>query len=206
MSGAAEVQEYLRQVAHLLQRTASSLADSTASAAGVLAEALREGRTVLLCGNGGSAALAQHMACELVGRMRGDHPPWSAVALSSDSAVVTALGNDFGFEAVFARQVRALGKPGDVLVAVSTSGASPNVLAAARAARERDIAVIGLTGGDGGQLANLCSELLAVPSDDTPQVQEVHAALAHAICTLVQAELARTPGGEAHRTQGRGRV
>jgi D-sedoheptulose 7-phosphate isomerase len=201
VSGAVEVEAYFRQVAHLLQRAASSLADCTASAANLLVDVLRNGGTVLLCGNGGSAALAQHMACELVGRMRGDHPAWPAVALSSDSAVVTAVGNDFGFEAVFARQVRALGRPGDVLVVLSTSGLSPNILAAARAAREKDIAVIGLTGAGGGELAELCTHLVAVPSDDTPRVQEVHGVLAHAICGLVQEELGRAPQPEGVRDE-----
>ncbi len=195
MSGAAEAEAYLRQVADLLQRAAPSVADSAASAARLLVATLRSGGTILLCGNGGSAALAQHMACELVGRMRGDHPAWAAVALTSDSAVMTAVANDFGFETVFARQVRALGKPGDVLVALSTSGSSPNIIAAARAARGKNIAVVGLTGADGGELARLCTLHLAVPSDDTPRVQEVHGVLAHAICGLVQEEL----GGSAER-------
>jgi D-sedoheptulose 7-phosphate isomerase len=130
--------------------------------------------------------------------MRGDHPAWRAVALSSDSAVVTAVANDFGFETAFARQVRALGKSGDVLVALSTSGTSANILAAARAAREKGMAVVGLTGATGGELAGLCTCVLAVPSDDTPRVQEVHGVLAHAICGLVEEEFAEA-SGRKHR-------
>jgi D-sedoheptulose 7-phosphate isomerase len=190
MNRSQEVEVYIREGAGLLERTAGLLGPALAETAGVLARVIRTGGKVLLCGNGGSAALAQHVACELIGRMRGDHPSWPAIALSSDSSVLTAVANDFGFDAVFSRQVRAYGSPGDVLVAISTSGSSPNVLAAAREARDMRMVVVGLTGRDGGPLAELCTHLLAVPSHDTPRVQEVQGVLAHAICMLVQGELA----------------
>ncbi len=196
MNGADGVEQYLRETASLLERIAPSMARPTTAAAGAVADTLRCGGKVLLCGNGGSAALAEHVACELVGRMRGEHRPWAAVALTPDSSVVTALGNDYGFEAVFARQVTALGRRGDTLVALSTSGSSPNVLAAARVARDEGMTVIGFTGDGGGPLASLCTHLVAVPSDDTPHVQEIHAVLAHAMCGIVEQRLTGLGTGE----------
>jgi D-sedoheptulose 7-phosphate isomerase len=194
VTGSGDVEKYLREVAGLLQEVARSMSAETAEVAAVVAQRLRDGGKVLLCGNGGSAALAQHVACELVGRLQGDHPPWPAIALTSDSSVVTAVSNDFGFGAAFSRQVDALGAAGDVLIAVSTSGESPNVLAAARTATQRGMIVVGLTGHGGGSLADACDHLLAVPSAHTPQIQEAQNALAHAMCIIVEQQLERHEG------------
>ena len=162
------------------------LAAEIARAAALVAEALGGGGKVLLCGNGGSAADAQHIAGELVGRFLRERRPLPALALNANTSVLTALGNDYGFEEVFARQVAALGRPGDVLVAISTSGNSPNVLRAAKAARERGMKVIGLTGAGGGKLRELCDLCLCVPSTSTPRIQEMHMLIGHIVCQLVE--------------------
>ncbi len=152
--------------------------------AGVLAACLTQGDKILLCGNGGSAADAQHLAAEFVNRFLLDRRPLPAVALTTDTSILTAVGNDFGFEQVFAKQVRALGRPGDVLLALSTSGNSPNILAALDAAKETGMTRIGLAGAGGGAMADRCDHLLAVPSTFTPVVQEVHIVVGHLLCLL----------------------
>lgn len=139
---------------------------------------------LLLCGNGGSAADAQHVAAEFVNRFLLERPPLAAIALSTDTSILTAVGNDYSFEQVFSKQVLALGQPGDVLLAISTSGSSPNILEAIRAARERDMRVIGLTGKTGGDMAGLCDIPLNVEHPSTPVIQEVHLAVEHLICRL----------------------
>ena len=139
---------------------------------------------ILLCGNGGSAADAQHLAAEFVNRFLIDRRPLPAVALSTDTSILTAVGNDFGFELVFAKQVQALGRPGDVLMAMSTSGNSPNVLSALRAGRESGMITLGLTGEGGGKMRGMCDHLLAVPSSQTPLIQEVHITIGHLLCLL----------------------
>ena len=149
------------------------------------AVALAKGNKILLCGNGGSAGDAQHLAGEFVNRFLIDRPPLAAVALTTDSSVLTAIGNDFGFDLVFEKQVRALGQAGDILVGISTSGNSPDVLAALRLARERNMFTIGLTGQEGGKMAAWCDVLLAVPHTHTPLIQEIHIAAGHLWCSLV---------------------
>lgn len=151
-----------------------------------IVESVHAGGKVLLAGNGGSAADAQHIAAELVGRYRRDRVPLAAIALSTDTSVLTAIGNDYSFEEVFARQIRALGRPGDVFVAISTSGMSDNVLRAARAARELGLTVVGLTGIEGRNLDALCDVCIRVPSHDTPIVQQLHVTVGHAICAAVE--------------------
>lgn len=150
--------------------------------------ALRGGGKILLCGNGGSAADAQHWAAELVGRFIADRPGLPALALTTDSSALTGIGNDYGYERVFARQVEALGAKGDVLLGLSTSGRSPNVLAAMRAARERGMATIGLTGNGPGaaEMASVSDILLAVPSAVTARIQEGHEVLGHALCGMIE--------------------
>lgn len=148
--------------------------------------ALAAGGKIMFCGNGGSAADAQHLAAELVGRFRHDRPALAAIALTTDSSILTAIGNDYGFEQLFARQVQALGRAGDVLVAISTSGRSGNLLAALGAARAAGITTIGLTGGDGGAMAGLCDIELRVPAVDTALIQQAHITLGHALCGLVE--------------------
>ena len=171
----------------------SALAEQVASAARRYAETLRQGRTLFFCGNGGSAADAQHMATEYVVRYAAERRAFAAIALTTDSSLLTAAANDLGFERVFARQVEAFGRPGDLLALHSTSGDSPNLLAAARAARERSVATVAFLGRGGGALAPLVDEAIVVPSDDTGRIQVIHLALEHVIVELVEAELTRGP-------------
>ncbi len=174
------------------QMTLDTLTDALVTAAGWMTETLRRGRQILLFGNGGSAADAQHVAAEFIGKFeRKGRPAWPAIALTTDTSVLTALGNDFGFETIFARQVEALGWPGDLVLAFSTSGNSPDVLQGAQSARRGGLRVIGLTGQDGGQLAPLCDLVLSVPSHRTARIQESHIAMCHALCEVVEAALAK---------------
>ncbi|MEV3983842.1 SIS domain-containing protein [Nonomuraea sp. NPDC049758] len=153
---------------------------------GKLAGVLSAGGRLLACGNGGSAAEAQHLTAELVGRFRADRPPYAAIPLHGDSSSMTAIANDFGHEEVYARQVRAHGRPGDVLMCLSTSGGSPNVLAAARVAQEVGVVAWALTGPAPNPLADLCDEAVAVPAQETATVQEVHLAMIHLLCDAIE--------------------
>ena len=155
-----------------------------------LAEVLAGGGRLLAAGNGGSAAQAAHLTSELVGRYRDDRPAFSAIALCAESSAVTAIGNDYGYEQVFARQIEALASSGDVALAISTSGRSPNVLAGVAAARSSGIATIGLTGADGGPLSAAVDICIEVPSDATPRIQEAHTVVAHILCELVERDIA----------------
>ena len=148
----------------------------------------RDGR-LFLAGNGGSAADAQHIAAELTGRFLKDRPPMAAIALHTNSSSTTAVGNDFGYEQVFARELAALGRPGDALLALSTSGDSRNILRTVDVARERGMAVIGFTNESGGQLRDRCDICLCVPSSNTPRVQEMHITIGHTICELLEARM-----------------
>jgi D-sedoheptulose 7-phosphate isomerase len=154
----------------------------------LLVAALKSGRKVLLFGNGGSAADAQHIATELVVRFVKTRRALPAIALTTDTSTLTAASNDFGFRRVFARQVEALASPGDVAIALSTSGTSPNVLAGIRSARARGASVIGLTGGRGRAMARLCDACFVVPATYTPYIQEAHIAIGHILCELVDEE------------------
>lgn len=158
------------------------------AAAELCRAALAGGKRILLCGNGGSAADAQHAAAELTGRFRRDRPALAAIALTTDTSALTAIANDYGFEQVFARQVEALGRPGDVLVAISTSGHSPNVLAAVARAGALGMKTIALSGRDGGKLAALCDLALVVPAAETERVQEAHIFLLHCLCAAVEGD------------------
>jgi D-sedoheptulose 7-phosphate isomerase len=149
------------------------------------AQVLDGGGKILLAGNGGSAADSQHIAAELVGRFKLERRPLPAIALTTDTSLLTAVGNDYGFEAVFSRQIRGLGRSGDLFVGISTSGNSPNVLQALEACREMGLTTVGLTGAAGGAMADLCDLLLAVPSLDTPRIQESHIMIGHILCQLV---------------------
>lgn len=159
------------------------------AAARACVQTFQRGGKMLLCGNGGSAADAQHIAAELSGRFYRDRPPLYAEALHVNSSYLTAVANDYGYEESFARMLRAAGRPGDVLIAISTSGNSPNVLRAAQAAREIGMTVIGMTGAGGGGLAKLCDHLLAIPSGDTPRIQECHVLIGHVLCELIEDEI-----------------
>ncbi len=160
-----------------------------AEMATMLADTLARGGKLLVMGNGGSAADAQHFAAEIVGRFKMERRALPAVALSTDTSILTAIGNDYGFEAIFSRQVEALAAPGDVVVGISTSGNSPNVLKAFQLARERGCRTIGLLGCDGGCIKAACDLALVVPSDDTPRIQEGHIAIIHIVCDLVEKAL-----------------
>ncbi|MQA95768.1 MAG: SIS domain-containing protein [Streptosporangiales bacterium] len=157
-----------------------------------LGDVLAAGGRLLACGNGGSAAQAQHLTAELTGRFRTDRRPLSALPLHADTSATTAIGNDYGAGEVYARQVRAHGRPGDVLIALSTSGSSRNVLNAAAAAREAGLLAWALTGPAPNPLASICDDCVAVPAPDCATVQEVHLALVHALCARVDARLGVT--------------
>jgi len=183
--GSDEILVAIEEHARMLD-SLRSLAPAIARAAGVVADCLAAGGHILFCGNGGSAADAQHLAAELVGRFLKESRAFPAIALHANTSVLTALGNDYGFETIFARQVEAHGRPGDVLVGISTSGNSSNVLRAVVTARQLGLATVGLSGGSGGQLAEACDICLAVPSSSTPRVQEGHILIGHIICGLVE--------------------
>ncbi|MBI5526053.1 MAG: D-sedoheptulose 7-phosphate isomerase [Deltaproteobacteria bacterium] len=154
-----------------------------------LAAAIHGGNKVLLFGNGGSAADAQHVAGELVGRFALGSRPWPAVALTTDTSILTAVGNDYGFAEVFARQVKALARPGDVAVGISTSGRSPNVIRGLKAAKTLGATTIGFTGADGRKMGKYCDTLFAAPSEKTPRIQELHLLAWHLVCQEVERAL-----------------
>jgi D-sedoheptulose 7-phosphate isomerase len=152
-------------------------------------QCLKSGHKVLLAGNGGSAADAQHIAAEFTGRFLKDRHPLPAIALTTDTSAITAIGNDYGFEAVFSRQIQALGQPGDVFFAISTSGNSPNLLAAIEAAQTAGVSTVGVTGKDGGAIRTMVDHSIHVPHPDTPRIQETHIMALHMICEWVDYRL-----------------
>jgi D-sedoheptulose 7-phosphate isomerase len=162
----------------------------------LLSERIQAGGCVLAFGNGGSAAQAQHLAAELVGRFEQDRRALPALALTTDTSALTAIGNDYSFEEIFARQIRALARPGDVALAISTSGNSPNVLRALDAAREKNLRTIGLTGRKGGRMRERVDLCLCVPSDSTPRIQEAHLVISHILCHMVETSLLSGQPGE----------
>jgi D-sedoheptulose 7-phosphate isomerase len=164
-------------------------AEAIAAAASAVVDAYRGGGKLILFGNGGSAADAQHIAAELIGRFQRERDPLPALALPVNSSTVTAIANDYGFDQVFARQIRALGAPGDVALAISTSGVSTNVLEALRTARDGGLATVGLTGGDGGEMPSLCDHCIVVPADVTARIQEGHLLVFHVLCEMVESAL-----------------
>ena len=157
-----------------------------AGAAQACIDCMRNGRKILLAGNGGSAAEAQHIAGELVSRFAFDRPGLPAIALTTDTSILTAKGNDYGYEKLFARQVQAHGQKGDIFVAYSTSGKSPNILLALQEARQRGLVCVGMTGSRGQSMQEFCDYLLEVPSNETPKIQEGHTVLGHILCGLVE--------------------
>lgn len=164
-------------------------ADRIATVASLMVEAFREGKKVLLFGNGGSATDAAHIAAEFVGRYKRERKPLPAIALATDIAAITCIANDYGYDELFARQVRAHGQKGDIAVAISTSGNSPNVLKGAAAARECGLITVAWTGGTGGKLAALVDHPFVVPSSVTARIQESHITLGHVLCELVEETL-----------------
>lgn len=189
MSDAERLRQGLDGLAQLAAQVAAEQMDQAAAIAAKYEEALRGGGVLLFAGNGGSAADAQHIAAEYVVRFQTNRPALRAIALTTDTSLLTAAANDMGFDEVFSRQVEALGRPGDVLVLHSTSGESPNVVRAAQAAKARGIAVVAFLGKGGGAVRELADLALVVPSDDTARIQEIHLALEHLICELVEERL-----------------
>ncbi len=184
----------LRESADVKLRTAEALSNSIANAAGMVLDCFRNGGKVLLIGNGGSAADAQHIAGELVGNLdpKRKRRALAAIALTTNSSIITALGNDQGYETIFARKVEALAThPADILIAITTSGSSENILNGIRAAKEKNIKVIGFLGKDGGQAKNMVDLPLVVPSHNTQRIQETHIAIGHIICDIVEEALVR---------------
>ena len=193
MAGAAvtDILDYLVRSRDTLQ---AAIDDPTFAAAvgdiiEVTASAIGNGRKLLLAGNGGSAADAQHLAGEIVSRMNYDRAPAAALALTTDTSILTAIANDYGYERLFERQILGLGCPGDVFIAISTSGRSPNILRAIDAARERRIVTVGFTGRTGGEMPSRCDLCLRAPSDSTPLIQQIHITAGHIICGLVEERL-----------------
>jgi D-sedoheptulose 7-phosphate isomerase len=179
------VSESIRVKTEFFQQNADSVADTARK----IAQALRDGRKVLLFGNGGSAADAQHIAAEFVGRFIPDRRPLPAISLSTDTSALTAIGNDYGYNTVFSRQLLALANPGDVAIGISTSGNSPSVIEALDAARSKQMFIVGFTGQDGGKMNGKTDVLFKVPTRMTPRIQETHITLGHVICELIDREL-----------------
>jgi len=179
------IQLSLQEGIELRQRVVAEAVDSIEKAGLLLIDSLRQGGRIFFCGNGGSAADSQHLAAELVGRFEMDNQ-LNALALTTDSSILTAVANDFGFEQIFARQVRALGRAGDCLVAISTSGNSPNVVAAVQAAHDLKMTTVALSGGQGGQLLAMATQCVTVPSQRTCRIQEVHLSVGHIWCEMIE--------------------
>jgi len=189
------VRERLEESARILTRIAGEQAEFVVEAARRIDESLRAGGTLYTCGNGGSAADAQHIAAELSGRFYLERPGLAAIALSVNTSALTAIGNDYSFAEVFSRQLAGTARKGDVLLAITTSGGSANVLRAVKTARDKEMTVLGLTGARGREFAGACDLALIVPSEDTARIQEAHIAAGHLVCHLVEA--ARFGGGKA---------
>ncbi len=181
----------ISETKHLMSQMVSDeeLIANIEDAAHTCIQAIINGNKILLAGNGGSAADAQHIAGEFVSRFAFDRPGLSAIALTTDTSIMTAIGNDYGYENLFARQVQAHARKGDVFIAYSTSGKSPNIINALKEAKNSGLKCIGMTGNRGGPMRELCEHYLSVPSSDTPKIQECHAVLGHILCGLVESKL-----------------
>jgi D-sedoheptulose 7-phosphate isomerase len=197
----SRIEQHFIDSADLKYQAAPVLSKPIAQAINAIVASLTSGGKVLACGNGGSAADAQHFSAEFVGRFERERPELAAIALTTDTSILTAVGNDYAFDAIFSRQVRALGQPGDVLLAITTSGNSSNILAAVEAAHARDMVVIGMTGRDGGKMGAMLRETdvhICVPHPRTARIQEVHILTLHCICDGVDAVLM---GDDQERTE-----
>lgn len=181
-----EIIKEIHQSMAVTSELARSCGNEIVEAAALILNCLRAGGKILVFGNGGSAADAEHLVAELVGRYRTDRQALAAIALTTNSATLTAVANDYGFEQIFARQLRAIAKPDDIVFAISTSGNSPNVICALQAARGAGLPSIGLTGMPGGKLRDLVHVCISVPSHDTPRIQEAHALIVHILCGIVE--------------------
>ena len=180
-----ELQSHLETI----NKVIGTMEDDIATASKIIVEALKNGNKLLLCGNGGSAADAQHIAAELTGRYKSERRGLPAIALTTDTSALTAIGNDYGYNRVFDRQTEALANSGDVIIGISTSGNSGNVVSALKLGQERGCKTIGLTGRDGGAMNKVCDINLVVPSDNTPRIQEMHILIGHTICQIIDNEL-----------------
>lgn len=193
MDLATRINTHFHDSAHIKLQAGEMLSRTIARAVELMTEALLSGGKILACGNGGSAADAQHFAAELVGRFEAERQGLPAIALTTDSSIVTAIGNDYGYDQVFSRQVQALGQPGDVLLAISTSGNSPNVVKAIEAAQAGEMLVIALTGKGGGQMAQQLREArdihICAPADRTARIQEIHLLTIHCLCDGIDVSL-----------------
>ena len=199
MSAADNIRRHFEDSIAVKQASLAVLVSPIAAAAGLLAAALRSGSKILSCGNGGSAGDAQHFAAELLNRFEMERPGLAALALSTDTSTLTSIANDYSYEQVFSKQLSALGRSGDVLLAISTSGNSANIVAAVHAAHERDMRVIGLSGRDGGKLASALHEgdiEIRVPAERTARIQEVHLVVIHCLCDAIDQALF---GGRDHK-------
>jgi D-sedoheptulose 7-phosphate isomerase len=182
------VQKQLAQSIATMQAVLADekISDTLVTIAELTASAMKSGHKLLVAGNGGSAADAQHLVAEFVVRLTDTRPALRAIALTTDSSILTACGNDFGFDQIFARQIEALGQPGDLFLGISTSGNSPNILQALEQAKKSGVHTIGFTGAGGGKMSDLCDHLIAIPSTVTMNIQESHLALEHIFCMLVE--------------------
>lgn len=185
----AEIASQLAAHRAVISRVETELSPLIADMVTLLVETYRRGGKLLVMGNGGSAADAQHFVAEIVGRFKMERRALPAIALSTDTSILTAIGNDYGFDKVFSRQIEALAAPGDVIVGISTSGNSPNVLQALLLAREQGCRTVGLLGKDGGTIKDVCDLALIVPTSDTPRVQEGHITIIHIVCDLLEKTL-----------------
>ena len=190
-SRAESIAQHFRRSRETLERASAdrSLLDAMLAIAHTMIKALEGGGKILIAGNGGSAADAQHIAGEFLSRLNFDRNPLPAIALTTDSSVVTAVGNDYGFDKIFERQIRGLARKGDVFLAISTSGRSQNILCSLRAARELGLTTVGFTGQGDSEMVALCDICLQAPSEATPHIQQIHIVAAHAICGIVEREL-----------------
>jgi len=179
------IQKELEAHKKTIEKTIEVMIPSIETASKLAIETLQNGNKILLCGNGGSAADAQHIAAELTGRYKTERRGLAGIALTTDTSALTAIANDYGYDRVFDRQVEALAREGDLIIGISTSGNSANIISAFRVARELGCKTIGLSGRDGGEMNNFCDLNLIVPSDDTPRIQEMHILIGHTICQAI---------------------
>jgi len=181
------IEESIKTKERILQN--SILMQNIFNVTEVIIDAYKDGKKTLIAGNGGSAADAQHIAAEFVGRFHFDRPALASIALTTDTSILTAIGNDYGFDRVFARQIEANGNSGDVFIAISTSGNSANIIEALKVCKDKDIISVGLSGESGGKMAEFCDYMIKVPSNITPRIQESHILIAHIICATVEEAL-----------------
>jgi len=174
-----------------VNKTIETMQEQLENAANLAVETLKKGNKILLCGNGGSAADAQHIAAELVGRYKTERRGLPAIALTTDTSALTAISNDYGYDKVFDRQVEALANKGDLLIGISTSGNSANILSAFKVAKDKGCKTLGMSGKNGGKMNEVCDINLIVPSDDTPRIQEMHILLGHTLCQIIDNELSK---------------